>query len=281
MIIVTGTKRSGTSMWMQALIAAGFPHIGEAFPGAWETFLKDANPRGFFESRLRQGIYYATNPLRPSGIFLHPEATRRHAVKVFIPGVVRTDYAFLGRVLATMRDWREYTLSLTRMYEFEDRFTALRPLRDGETESDREAEAAQRRVHRGVLPPAVEWWFENYALVRDVAVRRYPYHLVTYRRLLEDPEEEIGKVIRWIGEGDAAGAAAAIDRTLRTQAHGVVENPGVDAEAIAVFDELHDVVHRQGMLLPDLLSRMNALQARLDAEWKGRSRRNDELPDAG
>jgi len=32
MHIVTGTKRSGTSMWMQLLRAAGFPPIGEALP---------------------------------------------------------------------------------------------------------------------------------------------------------------------------------------------------------------------------------------------------------
>ena len=35
MIIVTGTKRSGTSMWMQILAAAGLPVFGEAFPRSW------------------------------------------------------------------------------------------------------------------------------------------------------------------------------------------------------------------------------------------------------
>jgi hypothetical protein len=59
-IIVTGTKRSGTSLWMQLLIAAGFPAFGEAFPGAWKRTLGSANPDGFYESNLRQGIYYAT-----------------------------------------------------------------------------------------------------------------------------------------------------------------------------------------------------------------------------
>ena len=35
MIFVSGTKRSGTSMWMQVLRAAGLPVLGEAFPTAF------------------------------------------------------------------------------------------------------------------------------------------------------------------------------------------------------------------------------------------------------
>ena len=54
MMIVTGTKRSGTSMWMQILIGAGYPIIGEAFPMRWEHTIKAANPEGFYESHLRR-----------------------------------------------------------------------------------------------------------------------------------------------------------------------------------------------------------------------------------
>ena len=104
MIIVTGTKRSGTSLWMQILIAAGIPYFGEAFPRDWETTLKEANKEGFYESMLRAGIYYATNPHPRSGAYFFPEQVERHCVKVFIPGLVRTDRAYIGRVVASMRD---------------------------------------------------------------------------------------------------------------------------------------------------------------------------------
>ena len=57
MIIVTGTKRSGTSMWMQILVNGGFPYIGEAFPKDWGLVIKDANPEGFYESTLAGGIW--------------------------------------------------------------------------------------------------------------------------------------------------------------------------------------------------------------------------------
>ena len=79
MIIVTGTKRSGTSMWMQILIAAGFPHIGEAFPMRWEQTIKAANPDGFFESHLRRGVFYKTNPHPKTGAYLFPEQVQHHA----------------------------------------------------------------------------------------------------------------------------------------------------------------------------------------------------------
>ena len=79
MVIVTGTRRSGTSMWMQLLQGAGFPAIGEAFPAQWATSIGEENPHGFWESQLRGGIYYATNPHPKTGTWLSPQHTRRHS----------------------------------------------------------------------------------------------------------------------------------------------------------------------------------------------------------
>src|SRR5688572_15197157 len=115
MIIVTGTQRSGTSMWMQALIAAGLPAIGDRFPAGWGDRLKAANPNGFFESELLAGINFQTNPHPLTGAYLRPEATRRHAVKVFVPGLVRTDVAFIDRCIATVRAWPAYVVSARRL----------------------------------------------------------------------------------------------------------------------------------------------------------------------
>ena len=42
MIFVSGTKRSGTSMWMQVFAAGGYHVLGKAFPRSWEKTLKDA-----------------------------------------------------------------------------------------------------------------------------------------------------------------------------------------------------------------------------------------------
>jgi len=251
MILVTGTKRSGTSMWMQILMAAGFPYIGEAFPGPWERTIGEANPRGFYESPLRKGIFWATNPDPETGLFLFPQATRRHLVKVFIPGLVCSDYAFLDRVVATMRPWRDYCASLARLYALEDAST----------------DPERRPAKRSPLPPAVEWWFENYELIRDFATRRYPINLVSYDRLLEDPERVVGGVVGWLGGGDVAAAAAAVEPSLRST-HGA-DAPDVDLspETLALFDALHEAVYREQGLPASLLTRLNEEQARMRERW--------------
>ncbi|HVY48018.1 MAG TPA: hypothetical protein VHB21_19155, partial [Minicystis sp.] len=192
MIIVTGTKRSGTSMWMQILVAAGFPAFGDAFPMSWgETPLRAANEEGFYESTLRSGVYYATNPNPRTGAYLFPEQVERHAVKVFIPGLVRTDRAYIGRVIATMREWREYEASVHRLYALE-------------------AEGAPSGAPRPHMDPALEWWWENTMLLRDVTTRRYAIHVQTYASLLADPERVLRDTMKWLGGGDAHAAWARI-----------------------------------------------------------------------
>lgn len=278
MIVVTGTKRSGTSMWMQALGAAGLPVLGSAFPRRWRDSIGEANPRGFYESRLRAGIYYRTNPDPKTGAYLHPQATRHHAAKVFIPGLIRTDHAFLHRVIATVRPWREYRASLLRLYALEDAWLAERPLREGEGPEAR-AEAARRaRAARGSLPLPVEWWFEVYDLIRDVATRRYPVHVTTYARVLARPEAELTKVLDWVGRGEAEAAAAVIEGGLRSQQ--VDEGEGDEAleeGEVSVMDAVYAELHDRSKLPRSLLADMNRVQARLEERYRGRARRDDAL----
>lgn len=249
MIIVTGTKRSGTSMWMQILTAAGLPAFGEAFPRNWDRTLKDANPDGFYESILRQGIYYRTNPHPESGAFFHPSQVRRHVVKVFIPGLVRTDLAYVGKVVATMRHWREYQRSLERLYAMED------------DERSPDAPTPER------MPPWLEWWDENFALVRDILIRRHSIHVQSYDGLLADPAAVVTKVIEWLGEPalDVAAAIAAVHPGNRTQHSSRVgpEVEGVPPSAAAVFDELYQSVHERQGLDRALVERLNVANREL------------------
>jgi hypothetical protein len=265
MIIITGTKRSGTSMWMQILSAAGLPRFGEAFPRDWGSTLRDANPEGFYESILRQGIYWRTNPHPRTGVYFFPEQVLRHAVKVFIPGLVRTDRAYIGRVIASVRPWREYCRSLRRLWAMED------------------AVLAERHPGRKPLPrlsPALEWWSESYALIRDVAIRRYPVHLQSYDGLLDDPERVLQRTFAWLGFGDAGAALAAVKPERRTQRAGAptpqasagataqasppeVDEPGLDPAVIEVFDRLYHTVHAGEPVQAELLAALNATQVEL------------------
>lgn len=245
MLIVTGTKRSGTSMWMQILVAAGFPAFGEPFPGKWGDTIREANPSGFYESILRRGIYYRTNPHPVTGDYFFPEQVERHVCKVFIPGLVRSDRAYIGRVVATMRPWREYEASLARLFAMED----------------------EKRVGKPTpprMPAHLEWWAENFALIRDVATRRYPVNVQSYDSLLADPEKVIRETLTWIGEGDAAAAIAAVKPEHRTQRD--VTSDSFDEDTAALCDELYALIHERKPLTPAFITRLNEKDRELGAQ---------------
>ena len=251
MIIVTGTKRSGTSMWMQLLQAAGFPPIGDAFPRTWGETIRDANPQGFYESELRKGIYYATNPHPKTGDYLFPEQTRGHAVKVFVPGLIKTDRAFIDKVIATVRPWRQYVRSVTRLYEMEKA-----------SKAEKRGEAPPALPDPIYVPPALEWWMENFSLVSDIVTRRYPVFMVAYESVVNEPRETLDAVLSWVGECDVDAAVAQVNPELRTQGSptGAEDDPGdvkLEADVIEVFDELHETVRAQRPLEQAFVDRLN------------------------
>lgn len=246
MLIVTGTKRSGTSLWMQILIAAGFPAFGEAFPGEWQRTLAEANADGFYESLLRQGIYHATNPHPTTGDYFFPEQVEWHAVKVFIPGLIRTDRAYINRVIATVRDWREHEASLNRLREIESKQRAQDP------------HAPERPPE---LPPPLEWWSENFALIRDIAIRRYPVHVQSYDGLLADPERVIVRTLGWLGRGDVHRAAAKVRADRRHFRRP--DSRSVEPDIATIFDELYAAIHAGGALSTTLLQKLNETNEKL------------------
>lgn len=243
MIIVTGTKRSGTSMWMQLMNAAGVPVLGEEFSKNWKETIHDANPHGFYESDMRRGIYYKTNPNPKNGYYISPEVSRSIAVKVFIPGLCRSDLAFVDRVVGTMRDWREYGGSLTRLLEME--------------RENAEAKTGKPRPKRPRLDPLLEWWLENYTLIRDVATRGYPIRLISYDRVVRQPEEWIPKMFSFIGVGDAEKAIAQVDPGVRTQNAAEVETPDLPDEWRDAFDAMYAIAHDGEAVAPALIQKFN------------------------
>jgi hypothetical protein len=241
MIFVSGTKRSGTSMWMQVLRAAGIPVLGEAFPRSWgKGPLRDANPDGFYESILRQGIYFATNPHPVTGKYFMPEDVAGYAVKVFIPGVIRSERAFITHLVANVRSWRAYESSLERLYGLEDQG---RPNVDP-------ADVVR-------FPAALEWWMENFALVRDISLRKLPFRMQTYDDVLARPGAIIASVLEWVGHGDIEAAVAAVKPQNRTQVDNG-ESDSVEPELARVFDDLYAAIAEGKGFSPALLRTLNA-----------------------
>lgn len=253
MFLVSGTKRSGTSMWMQVLRNAGVPILGSAFPRNWaKSSLKEANTDGFYESILRQGIYFRTNPHPKTGAYFMPEDVKGYAVKVFVPGVVRSERAYIDLVVANVRKWREYEASINRLYALEER--------------DRQANTpdAPTPFH---FPPAYEWWMENFALMRDISLRGYAYQLQTYDEVLSDPARVIPEVLGRMGiaGADIEAAIAAVKPDSRTQDEDVapLESESVPDELSAMFDELYEVVRDRLPVAGAFLERLNATNRRL------------------
>jgi hypothetical protein len=262
MILVTGTKCSGTSLWMQILLAAGHAGFGDAFPSSSESSLREAKFDGFYASSFRDGIYYATNPNPRTGKYVFPEQVERHAVKVSPLGVVRTDRAYIRKVIATLRPWREYVVSVERLYALEDagRDPATNPVR---------------------FSPALEWFSENYALIRDVSMRRYAAHFESLGRAQREPERVITEVLGWLGSGDIETAV----RTVKPE-HRPLDAPeadGLEPAVATVCDELCATIDERRPLSAKFIGKLNAVhetllprlrdeeaRVRLDAERRRR-----------
>lgn len=227
-------------MWMQVLVAAGFPVLGKAFPRNWEQTIRELNPDGFYESLLRHGIYYRTNPHPATGKYFLPENVEGYAVKVFVPGVVRSERAYIDNLVANVREWREYEASIERLYAIE-RAKVL--------------EANPEAPKPVVFPPAFEWWMENFALVRDISLRRYPAKLQTYDQVLSDPRRVITDVLGWIGKGDVEAAVAAVKPEHRTTVRP--ESETVEPRIAKVFDDLYEAVAAGQGISGTLLATLN------------------------
>jgi hypothetical protein len=253
MIIVTGTKRSGTSMWMAALSAGGFEPIGKAFPGIWGETIREANSGGFFESLLRHGIHHGTNPNPQTGRYIHHEQTRGMAVKIFAGGFVRTHRAFVDHVVFTVRPWREYVASLTRLYAMEH--------------AAAEERLGARLTPRVVPRPELEWWVDNFLILEDLQRRNLPHDVVTYDNALSDPNRHVGETIGRIGgDGEAAKGTILAERRTQTRA-AQDEAPDLPRHTSHVYDRLYDLLNAGSELEPSFWSDMRKLQSVIAPEF--------------
>ena len=246
-------------MWMQILKAAGLPIFGTAFPASWKETIEAANSEGFYESPLRRGIYYATNPHPKTNIWVPPgPSTRNYAVKVFIPGLVRSDLSYLTRVVGTMRHWREYGPSRERLLDMEH--SALIEQRD------------PNRVMPARMPAVLEWWLENFMLIRDVATRKYALNLTSYDAVLEGPERIISRVLDGLGiaDLDVDAAISVVTQSMRTQTKD--DLPVADHPMADTFDALYEHVHSEKPLSESFLQELNDTHTALVPEIEAAQR---------
>ena len=295
MILVTGTKRSGTSLWMQILINGGFPFIGNAYSGIWKESIGDANPKGFYESKLRHGINFQNNPNPENGVYLHPKPTVQHAVKIFVPGLLKTEFAFIHRVVGTIRPWNEYCSSIERLLRMEDEYMLSQPVKEGEL--SREVKSIIRRPN---VHPAFVWWKDNFTLLSDTLTRKYAINLVAYDKLLEEPENVIPLVLEWCNQAraqdcfrgkeytlDIGAAVATVEKGLRTQKSPQVEGHELPDSVLKVFEDLYGCFYQGGSrLTADFCEMLNKADEEIEIlraqnERQGKKQKILRLQDLG
>ena len=147
--------------------------------------------------------------------------------------------------------------TLLRLYAMED--------------ADRARAAGDESAPPERMPPALEWWAENFSLVRDISIRRYPVHAQTYDGLLRDPERVIRETVAWLGRGDAERALAAPKPERRTFQRP--ESSSVAPEIAEVFDELYEAIDRQKELPHSFLLKLNETNERLTPMLEENTRR--------
>lgn len=266
MIVVSGTKRSGTSMWMQILTQAGFDFLGKQFMGKWEQSIGQANPEGFYESPFRYGIFPKNNP--STAKYMHPKERKFQTIKIFASCIGKTELAFLHRVIVTLRPWREYSLSIQRLVDMEDAYTLQQP-----DKANAVSNQARVIIRHSPLRPALQWWRDNYRLFTDIYGRGYPVEIVTYDRLLSEHSTIIPEVIDWIlleqtddifrsvpipTDIDVQKAIDAVKPDLRTQEKPVYIDDSIPDGAIDTFDLLyHDMSHPHPQVSKSLVDKLH------------------------
>jgi hypothetical protein len=271
MIVVTGTKRSGTSLWMQILERTGFRILGEKFPADWQNSIIEANPNGFWESKFREGINWTTNPTE-GGVYCSPEATKNFAVKVFMAGIVRTDIAYLDKVIVTVRHWAEYGRSLDRLNALEDQYLCNMPA--GEAKANRLKSKALLREK--TLPPEIEWFFENLKFLKDYNLRKYNCQLTAYDDLVGDPEKTLQRVFPWLGFGKVEVGLGAIDDALRGRK---ITRPEVQHPYAEIFEDFYNALAKASVPKA-LVEKLNETSAKLKEEY-GLGKPPNEPPTLG
>ena len=198
-IIVSGLPRSGTSMMMKMLDAAGIPLLVDGLREADED-----NPKGYYE-------FEPVKQLKSNQSWV-PQATGK-AVKVISSLLKYLPEAYHYKVVFMLRDIDEILASQHQML-----------LRRGEP-ADSSIEDRMRELFEAHLRTTTTWLAER----PNVAVA-YAH----YRTIIEDPAQEAARVAHFLGGSlDVEIMAAAVDSSLYRQrkvsdSHARISVPGAD-----------------------------------------------------
>jgi hypothetical protein len=151
--------------------------------------------------------------------------------------------------------------SLTRLGDKSDRVIGM--VRAWRAYSAIEAKSARG----GAPPPEVRWWFQNYAMLRKLAIRGSRFLLVGYERLLFQPEKSTRRILAFVGRDSPEDFARVsllppVPISRRQYTSGVLEK-----EEVRAFDLLNSLVDREQPLARSDLELFNDVNKRLRSRF--------------
>ena len=180
-VVVSGLPRSGTSMAMRMLEAAGLSIVVDGIRGADED-----NPKGYFERERVKDLAQEKD-------WGWLQVARGKAIKIISHLLKELPDNHNYKVVFVRRDLREVLASQAKMLE--------RRGEANETDDERMLELYENDL-----------WKATYLLKNN---SRFETLMVAYRDVLEDPNEQARRISEFLGGGhDIEKMAAAVDPKL-------------------------------------------------------------------
>ena len=221
--IVTGAKRSGTSMMMYLLREAGIPIGGFKFPIRPETkngsvdqildrgcdFLSDNHIQQQTEfTRHNINGYWEYPSICGEGLEVQHRFYDGTTIKVFAHALPNCHDALVDRVIYMIRNPRKVLRSRIQLGELAEDSDLLRLQA---LKMRQEKVRAIQWLHHRELQRQAKQASEGTAADHSNDNSLPSFKIVIYEKLLNDPEGVLGSLLSWIGRGELSWAIKAVD----------------------------------------------------------------------
>lgn len=180
-VVVSGLPRSGTSMAMKMLDAAGLPMVVDGLREADED-----NPKGYFELERVKDLAKETD-------WTWLDDARGKAIKIISYLLKELPDTHNYKVIFMRRDLKEVLASQAKML-------------------DRRGESNETDDERMIDLYESDLWKANYLLKNNP---RFNTLMIDYRGVVDNPSEQAQKISQFLGGGhDVEAMAAAVDPNL-------------------------------------------------------------------
>ena len=205
---------------MSMMNEAGFPVLGSKFPLNWEEKRTEKNkdlefPQNPSETGFWEDMNIVDNGCNNVTMNINPENLKDHAAKIFFSGMIKTDLAYIDKVILCIRDCKSYTSSWEKVLSFN--------LKEN-----------NKKTEKYPYPIGTEFVCKYSILLKDYVKRKYKMIVIDYDQMLNDPEKICTNLKSFIGSGRFDLSKNLIDKKFNN--HSNVSCSEKDEFAPGFFD---------------------------------------------